>query len=121
MKADLSKDFRHEVKVLTLYRDLIETYALTGISGAGSKREPSQSRHRYPFVTLDSTARDDSPYGGVRDGVDAAADFRCVRRQKTKEIPLCFFSAAGRTLTAEIAKEYAQCESNFYCADILKA
>jgi tRNA (guanine37-N1)-methyltransferase len=101
-------------KVLTLYRDLIETYAHTGIIGRGVEAGAiAIEAYDIRSFTLDKHGSvDDSPYGGgagmvmtpqpIYDAVQAAKD--------GKEIPVVFFSAAGRTLTAEIAKEYAQCE-----------
>lgn len=97
--------------VLTLYKELIEAYAATGVIGRGCQSGAIEIK---PFdirdYTLDKHGNvDDSPYGGGAGMVMAPQPvYDCVKAVKNgRNVPVVFFSPKGRVFDSSVAKEYA--------------
>lgn len=100
--------------VCTLYTELIDEYAETGVIGRGVKSEAIQiNTYNIRDYTLDKHGCvDDYPYGGgagmlmmaqpVCDCVDAV---KCGR-----DIPVIYFTPRGKPFDTAAAKEYAKYE-----------
>ena len=98
--------------VLTLYTELIEVYKKTGVIGRGVEagaidinvfniREYTDDKHG---------SVDDYPYGGGAGMVMTPQPiYDCVKavKQKREDIPVIYFSPAGKKLDSALAKEYA--------------
>ena len=99
--------------VLTLYTELIEVYKKTGVIGRGVE---SKAININIFNIRDYTddkhgSVDDYPYGGGAGMVMTPQPiYDCVKaaKQGREDIPVIYFSPAGKKLDSSLAKEYAR-------------
>ena len=99
--------------VLTLYTDLIESYRNTGVIGRGveSKAIDINIFNIRDYTEDKHGSVDDYPYGGGAGMVMTPQPiYDCVKavKQQREDIPVIYFSPAGRKLDSALAKEYAR-------------
>ena len=96
--------------VLTLYPELIDEYAKTGVVGRGVKSGilSINSVNIRDYTLNKHGCVDDYPYGGGAGMIMMAQPvYDCITAvRQNKDIPVIFFSPKGRPFTTSIAKEY---------------
>ena len=98
--------------VLTLYTELIEVYRHTGVIGRGVESEAIDINifNIRDYTDDKHGSVDDYPYGGGAGMVMTPQPiYDCVKavKQQQEDIPVIYFSPAGRKLDSALAKEYA--------------
>lgn len=101
--------------VLTLYTELIDEYAKTGVIGRGSENGSIKinSVNIRDYTLNKHGCVDDYPYGGGAGMVMMPQPvYDCVNTvKKNRDVPVIYFSPKGRRFTAKIAKEYSAHEA----------
>jgi tRNA (guanine37-N1)-methyltransferase len=101
--------------VLTLYTELIDEYAKTGVIGRGvAAGAIGINSHNIRDYTLNKHGCvDDYPYGGGAGMVMMPQPvYDCVMNvKKDRSVPVVYFSPKGRRFDAKIAKEYSACDA----------
>jgi tRNA (guanine37-N1)-methyltransferase len=101
--------------VLTLYTELIDEYAKTGVIGRGvASGAIGINSHNIRDYTLNKHGCvDDYPYGGGAGMVMMPQPvYDCVMNvKKDRNVPVVYFSPKGRRFDAKTAKEYSACEA----------
>ena len=101
--------------VLTIYKNLIEEYAKTGVIGRGVNSGVLDIRvyDIRDYTTDKHGAVDDYPYGGGAGMVMTPQPiYDCVQavRNGREDIPVIYFTPGGTPFTTDVAKKYTSSE-----------